>query len=547
VIEMNAVSQVTSTVARGPCRAVPAARTTRVAGASPRTAIAVRSRARASIATAAASEPIMVVSDLDGTMVGDDAATAEFSAAWNDPSVVPEGSSLVYSTGRSLESFTQLIAEKSGVMAAPCHLICAVGTKIYKRKPGVEKTAAAAADVSTWEEDPTWTQRLDENWDFASVERACGAAVDTVGHDNAHFRPREEFNEHKITVGCKDEHVQRVVDIIEGATNADGLRVKVIASGVGGWQYVDVVSDCAGKLESLEYVRQSVGVSHGRCVACGDSGNDTLMLGGENRAIIVGNAQPALMDWATAQDNCDGPDASGRCERRMYLAKDREAKGILEGLKAFGFLGPFTEPAAAPTPAAAPAAAPAAPAAAPTAAPTAAAPEAAPEAASEEPTKKPLSAYMMYCAEARPALKGMKVTEQAKQLGAQWKALDPTVKNAFEEAAKAAKHAWELANPDAAKKKPAAKKNGRAPRAKKDPNAPKKPLSAYIIFSKERRASVVAENPGMKVGEVAKVLGARWKAIGAEEKSVFEAKAKEDKVRYQAEMEAYVPTQNTPA
>jgi high mobility group protein B1 len=58
---------------------------------------------------------------------------------------------------------------------------------------------------------------------------------------------------------------------------------------------------------------------------------------------------------------------------------------------------------------------------------------------------------------------------------------------------------------------------------------------------------VVAENPGMKVGEVAKVLGARWKAIGAEEKSVFEAKAKEDKVRYQAEMEAYVPTQNTPA
>ena len=153
---------------------------------------------------------------------------------------------------------------------------------------------------------------------------------------------------------------------------------------------------------------------------------------------------------------------------------------------------------------------------------------------------------MMYCAEARPALKGMKVTEQAKQLGAQWKALDPTVKNAFEEAAKAAKHAWELANPDAAKKKPAAKKNGRAPRAKKDPNAPKKPLSAYIIFSKERRASVVAENPGMKVGEVAKVLGARWKAIGAEEKSVFEAKAKEDKARYQAEMEAYVPTPEHP-
>ena len=155
-------------------------------------------------------------------------------------------------------------------MAAPCHLICAVGTKIYKRKLGARN--ARRRLTCPREEDPAWTHVDSTRAGTSPRWNACAAAVDAVGHDNAHFRPREEFNEHKITVGCRDEFVQRVADIVEGATNAEGLRVKIIASGVGGWQYVDVVSDCAGKLESLEYVRQSVGVSHSRCVACGDSG-----------------------------------------------------------------------------------------------------------------------------------------------------------------------------------------------------------------------------------------------------------------------------------
>jgi hydroxymethylpyrimidine pyrophosphatase-like HAD family hydrolase len=59
------------------------------------------------------------------------------------------------------------------------------------------------------------------------------------------------------------------------------LVVKVIASGVGGWQYLDIVSAQAGKLESLEYVRRDFGVALDRTVACGDSGNDTLMVGGD--------------------------------------------------------------------------------------------------------------------------------------------------------------------------------------------------------------------------------------------------------------------------
>lgn len=85
-----------------------------------------------------------------------------------------------------------------------------------------------------------------------------------------------------------------------------------------------------------------------------------------------------------------------------------------------------------------------------------------------------------------------------------------------------------------AKTAPSSKK-----KAKKDPNAPKRPLSSYMIFAGEARASVVAENPGASIGEVGKALGARWKAFSAEEKAPFEAKAKEAKEKYQEAMKAY--------
>ena len=356
------------------------------AASSARSATSPSARRAALVAPRASADPIMIVSDLDGTMVGDDAATAAFTAAWTEEGAFPPGSALVYSTGRSLESFATLIAEKGDVMAVPDALICAVGTKVYKRvaqrgAPSLVESVLkrlmvfaeepeasslserTAIELRNWIEDPDWTARLDADWDVDVVRAAAASAVEVAGDENAHLRPETEFTEHKITLGVRDEHVDAVIAEIEryceeasnvsetseerseliGSTDsfdvsservATRRRVipKLIASGTGGWQYVDVVSRRAGKLESLEYVRTAFRIDTARTVACGDSGNDIAMLGGANKAIVVGNAQPALARWAAnAAANETDPN-------RLFLAEEKEALGVLEGLRAFGLM-----------------------------------------------------------------------------------------------------------------------------------------------------------------------------------------------------------------
>mmetsp|Transcript_33865 Transcript_33865/g.73291 ORF Transcript_33865/g.73291 Transcript_33865/m.73291 type:complete len:117 (+) Transcript_33865:3-353(+) len=105
------------------------------------------------------------------------------------------------------------------------------------------------------------------------------------------------------------------------------VKAKLVSSGSGEWRYLDILSRGSGKKEALEFIRRALKFSHDNTVACGDSGNDLDMIQGDSLAVIVGNAQPDLLDWY---------EKNGRNNERVYYAKESTAGGILEGLQHFG-------------------------------------------------------------------------------------------------------------------------------------------------------------------------------------------------------------------
>ena len=67
----------------------------------------------------------------------------------------------------------------------------------------------------------------------------------------------------------------------------------------------------------------------------------------------------------------------------------------------------------------------------------------------------------------------------------------------------------------------------------KDPNAPKKPLSAYFLFSQDERLKVKAEFPDYSITEVAKELGRRWATIDPAIKQSYEQRYQESRRQYE--------------
>lgn len=82
------------------------------------------------------------------------------------------------------------------------------------------------------------------------------------------------------------------------------------------------------------------------------------------------------------------------------------------------------------------------------------------------------------------------------------------------------------------------KKEGKR-KAGKDPNKPKRPQSAYNLFYQEKASLYKQSNPELPQKDIMSLIGPKWKECPADEKAVFEEKAKELKAEFDIKLAAY--------
>lgn len=71
------------------------------------------------------------------------------------------------------------------------------------------------------------------------------------------------------------------------------------------------------------------------------------------------------------------------------------------------------------------------------------------------------------------------------------------------------------------------------------PAPPKRPLTAFFLYKEALFPQVKKENPDSKVTELTKIISQKWNKIEAEEKTIYEKKHEEAKLKYEKAVSEY--------
>lgn len=239
----------------------------------------------------------LLVTDIDNTLLGDREALQEFLLflqAHRDE--VGFG----IATGRTHVSAIEILQQHGCPM--PDFIISSVGAEVYYM---TDESVFPATG---------WANHIDYRWYRSRIIDALNCFTFLQIQEPAAQRP------FKVSYygECTDEQLSEV----KKALTKNKLRCNVIYSH---HQFLDLLPMRASKGLAVRYLAYRWNISLDHVVVAGDSGNDESMLTGETLGIVVGNHSPELEKL--------------RGRRRIYFARQSFARGIMEGMQAYRFVG----------------------------------------------------------------------------------------------------------------------------------------------------------------------------------------------------------------
>jgi HAD superfamily hydrolase (TIGR01484 family) len=238
--------------------------------------------------------PLILATDLDGTFLHGTAA--ERRAGYDFIRTHRADIGLLYVTGRELERVVSLAADPE--VPWPDHIICDVGTMAVDGQ-----TLAPFSELAAW---------VDETWGDANdrirtlLEGEIGIRVQPV---TPAYRVSYYYEPHRLMSSTVDRIIAAGFDCL-------------ISDG----RYLDVMPRGINKGTMLLRLLDLLALPGDRVVVCGDTLNDLSLFDTGLTGIVVGNAEPKLLDAVAGLDS-------------VYRSRATGIAGIVEGLRHWHRLG----------------------------------------------------------------------------------------------------------------------------------------------------------------------------------------------------------------